>query len=153
MICNTCGRHTQNEEANFCEYCGSSFREHRVISDFAVPGNGETGQQAVQQVGQQVGQNIAQEATEKPITFLHWLGLYAVMFIPMFIPFIGWIVPLVMLFVWAFANNTPVSKKNWSRATLIFLLVYFIVAVFALVSMVNNPIFQELMGTFNLSKF
>lgn len=26
MICKICGRTVQNEEANFCEYCGASFR-------------------------------------------------------------------------------------------------------------------------------
>lgn len=31
------------------------------------------------------------------------------------IPFVGFI----MLFVWAFSSNIPVSKSNWAKATLI----------------------------------
>ena len=144
MICNTCGRQTQNEEANFCEYCGSSFRENIDMPRPAVLQEQASGQL----VGKAASQ---QEATEKPISFMQWLGMYAVLFLPLFIPFIGLIIPLVMLFVWAFANNTPVTKKNWSRATLIFLLVYLIVAVFVIMSVIGNPIFQEMMaGTFDL---
>ena len=30
MICKVCGRTISNEEANFCEYCGASFRELRM---------------------------------------------------------------------------------------------------------------------------
>jgi hypothetical protein len=146
MICNTCGRQTQNEEANFCEYCGSSFRENIDMLGPTVIKEQRAGQPREKAASQQ-------EATERPISFLQWLGMYAILFVPLFIPFIGWVIPLVMLFVWAFANNTPVSKKNWSRATLIFLLVYLIVAVFVITSMIRNPIFQEMMtGTFDLNK-
>ncbi|NLP33869.1 MAG: hypothetical protein GX359_01580 [Clostridiales bacterium] len=147
MICNTCGRQTQNEGANFCEYCGSSFRENRVMPDFVVSQNDEAGQHAEQQGGH----SIAQE-TEKPVTFVQWLGVYALLFIPLFIPMVGWIIPLVLLFVWAFANNTPTTKKNWSRATLIFLLVYFIITVITVIRIMNTPIFQQFMrGTLGLS--
>ena len=27
MVCNSCGRDNQNENSNFCEYCGASLRE------------------------------------------------------------------------------------------------------------------------------
>ncbi|HCR41601.1 MAG TPA: hypothetical protein DIW41_11940 [Lachnospiraceae bacterium] len=144
MICNTCGRQTQNEEANFCEYCGSSFRENINIPEPPVLRRQAAGQPVEQTAPQQ-------ETSEKPISFMQWLGMYAILFLPLFIPFIGWVIPLVMLFVWAFANKTPITKKNWSRATLIFLLVYFIVAVFVIMSIIGNPIFQKMLaGTFDL---
>lgn len=33
------------------------------------------------------------------------------------------IVNIVMLFVWAFTSSTPVSKANWAKASLIFMLI------------------------------
>lgn len=39
------------------------------------------------------------------------------------IPLIGFI----MLFVWAFGSDTPPSKANWAKATLILYLVVFVV--------------------------
>jgi hypothetical protein len=38
------------------------------------------------------------------------------------IPLVGFI----MLFVWAFSEGTSPSKKNWARATLIFLIILFV---------------------------
>lgn len=150
MVCNTCGRHTQNEEANFCEYCGSSFREDRMAADFASTHSHDAGQTVMQQAGQ----NANQEALEKPISFMQWLGTYAILFLPMFIPVIGWVIPLVMLFVWAFANNKSISKRNWSRATLIYVLVNIIIFVIYFIMMMNSPIFQGILkGALDLSKF
>lgn len=148
MVCNTCGRHTQNEEANFCEYCGSSFRENRIAADFVTMQN----QAAGQSVMQQTGQDMHREVLEKPISFLQWLGTYAILFLPMFIPLIGWVVPLVMLFVWAFANNQSVSKRNWSRATLIYILVNLIIGIFYIITMLKSPLFQSIFsGALDLS--
>lgn len=148
MVCNTCGRHTQNEEANFCEYCGSSFRENRIAADFVTMQN----QAAGQSVMQQTGQDMNREVLEKPISFLQWLGTYAILFLPMFIPLIGWVVPLVMLFVWAFANNQSVSKRNWSRATLIYILVNLIIGIFYIITMLKSPLFQSIFsGALDLS--
>lgn len=148
MVCNTCGRHTQNEEANFCEYCGSSFRENRIAADFVAMQN----QAAGQSVMQQTGQDMNREVLEKPISFLQWLGTYAILFLPMFIPLIGWVVPLVMLFVWAFANNQSVSKRNWSRATLIYILVNLIIGIFYIITMLKSPLFQSIFsGALDLS--
>mgnify|MGYP007135335969 CR=1 FL=1 len=150
MVCNTCGRNTQNEEANFCEYCGSSFRENRIVADFAAAQNHATDQSIVQQTNQ----NMNREVLEKPISFLQWLGTYAILFLPMFIPVIGWVVPLVMLFVWAFANNQSVSKRNWSRATLIYIFVNLIIGIIYILTMLNSPIFQGfLKGALDVGNF
>ncbi len=35
------------------------------------------------------------------------------------IPFVGFI----MLFVWAFSSNIPISKSNWAKATLILMVI------------------------------
>ncbi|HWT26510.1 MAG TPA: hypothetical protein VN131_01090 [Mobilitalea sp.] len=138
MVCRTCGRVTQNEEANFCEYCGSSYREQAQFAMNIEPQNNMT---------------VEQEALEKPIPFINWLATYGIILIPtLFIPFIGWIVPIVMLFVWAFNNKTVKSKKNWARATLIFLVVYIILAIAIFVSFMNTPMFQNILnGKFDIN--
>src|SRR5690606_27761229 len=128
-------------EANFSEHGGSSFREDRMAADLASTHSHGAGQTVMQQAGQ----NANQEALEKPISFMQWLGTYAILFLPMFIPVIGWVIPLVMLFVWAFANNKSISKRNWSRATLIYVLVNIIIFVIYFIMMMNSPIFQGIL--------
>lgn len=41
------------------------------------------------------------------------------------IPFVNFI----MLLVWAFSAGTPVSKANWAKATLIFMLIGFVLVI------------------------
>ena len=43
----------------------------------------------------------------------------------MCIPFVNFI----MLLVWAFSAGTPVSKANWAKATLIFMLIGFVLVI------------------------
>lgn len=47
------------------------------------------------------------------------VGDWLITFIIQSIPIIGFI----MLFVWAFGDNTHPSKKTWAQATLLFLLI------------------------------
>lgn len=47
----------------------------------------------------------------KPVTIGNWIITYLLMCIPL--------VNLILLFVWAFGSNTPVSKANWAKASLI----------------------------------
>ena len=35
----------------------------------------------------------------------------------------------IMLLVWAFSAGTPVSKANWAKATLIFMLIGFVLVI------------------------
>ena len=159
MRCNNCGRNTQNEEANFCEYCGSSFRESRLSPNPAAPreqnyteasGNFQE-VMAMKMSDKVMGQETSQaENIEKPITFLNWLGTYGILFVPL----IGGLIFFVMLFVWAFSGATPASKKNWARVTLIFIAVAFIILITYLVTVVSSPMFQEMMsGSFDYNSF
>lgn len=146
MRCDVCGRQVQNEEANFCEYCGSSFRE-RKQSSYHMPqkeqsnyngfGTMPAGMQ-MQQPNQMNGFPHSMEQ-ERPISFLNWLGSYAIFFVPV----VGWLVFIIMLFIWSFSSNTPASKKNWARATLIFVTVFAIVII-AYFAFTMMPIIQEM---------
>jgi hypothetical protein len=153
MRCNVCGRETKNDEANFCEYCGSSFREQR--SNGGNPNPQEQNYQyninrspvMSQMPDEMTGTTNARES-EKPVSFLNWLGTYGIFFIPC----AGWLIFIVMLFIWAFAGNTPLSKRNWARATLIFtaVIIVFMIAYFAIVIAANPGILN---GDFDYNSY
>lgn len=136
MICKVCGRTIANEEANFCEYCGASFREispvenmSQIHSNPVSVSGGVQGEQSYQQnqpawqgqsyqqaqSSQQMAQSALNSQSEKPISFLNWLGT---MLLP-YIPFFGGITYIVMLFIWAFGKDSNPTKKNWARAKLV----------------------------------
>ena len=43
------------------------------------------------------------------------------------------IVNIILLFVWAFSDSTPVSKANWAKATLIWFAVALFIWLFVLI--------------------
>ena len=53
------------------------------------------------------------------------VGEWLITFIIFSIPIIGFI----MLFVWAFGDNTKISKRNWARAMLISIFALFLLAL------------------------
>jgi len=137
MICNTCGRNIQNEEANFCEYCGNSFREHVKVTEGIV-----------------ALQNKVNEEQEKPVSFLNWLGSMSLIFIP----YVGIFAYIIMMFIWAFGSKTPKSKKNWARVALIrggvMFLLFIVIMVIMMNSMMKDPnfmnYFNELQKTYQI---
>ncbi len=167
MRCKVCGRESQNEGANFCDYCGNSFREqaqapyhvdfrqHEMQSNQGYYPNtmGMQYQQGNPAQGFQ-GQGYPQNLEDnRPTTFLNWLGTYGILFIP----FVGWLIFLIMLIVWSVSGNTPASKKNWARATLIFSAIMFIIVVIYLfiviMSMDPELIKQIQSGTFDYDTY
>ncbi|MBH1941694.1 hypothetical protein I5677_12400 [Mobilitalea sibirica] len=134
MVCNACGRLTQNEEANYCEYCGNSFREHINVAVKPEPPKYIT---------------AITENTDKPVPFLNWLGTYALLFIP----YIGGFAFVGLLIFWSLSGSTPQSKKNWARATLIFTIISFIILIIAFMSFFSNPAFMDYMnGTIGMNE-
>jgi ABC-type multidrug transport system fused ATPase/permease subunit len=125
MVCKECGRSTTNENANFCEYCGSSFRENLTNQYFENNTGGNTITKAMSETS--VIDNAEQD---KPISFLNWLGS---MLLP-FIPIVGLFIYPVMLLVWSFGSDTPKSKKNWARATLVVIIIFIILFIFMFTS-------------------
>ena len=122
MICKTCGRVISNEDANFCEYCGTSFRDKmQPVKNTAD----ESGQQST-----------SSDNDEKPISFLNWMGT---MFLP-FVPLIGPFIYIIMLFVWSFGSEAPKSKKNWARATLLIIVIAIVIMVLFISSFMTEYI-------------
>jgi hypothetical protein len=54
-----------------------------------------------------------EDTTYRPVTVGNWMLTYLLMCIPL--------VNLILLFVWAFGSNTPESKANWAKASLIWI--------------------------------
>jgi hypothetical protein len=129
MVCKACGRNATNENANFCEYCGTSFRENMTNQHLENLGGGNT-------LGNNVNESIIIENTEheKPISFWNWLGS---MLLP-FIPILGFFIYPVMLLVWSFGSDTPKSKKNWARASLVSIIIVIILFIFMFTSTIMD---------------
>ncbi len=62
----------------------------------------------------------------RPVSVGEWMVTYLLMFIPL--------VNLIMLFVWAFGGNAPVSKANWAKASLIWILISIVFYIILLVT-------------------
>jgi hypothetical protein len=155
MKCQVCGRQIKNEEANFCEYCGSSVREHYHTESKPEPREqyNQNYSQGIPTMMQMPGRtaNITNTAEpEKPVSFLNWLGTYGMIFIPL----VGPLIFLIMLFVWAFSGTTPASKKNWARVTLIFVAVMIAIVIVYTMYMISTPMFRDMMnGNFDYNSF
>lgn len=147
MRCKECGREAYSENPNFCEYCGSSFRE----KDQSYGHSNVVSQQPMdygynQGIEQNVNQTIDQVSNEKTISFKQWIVIYAILLFSPFVPVIGLIIPIVMLFVWGFANNSQPTKKNWARATLLFILASLIISFIAFAVILSDPRYQQLLN-------
>lgn len=151
MVCNSCGRTSGNENANFCDYCGASLKgkdtyvatengnsgERQLEARVDSTGSSLFGKNVEGQGNDQAPQTVyggsyvpsTEDASEKPVSFWNFLGS---MLIP-FIPIVGPIVYFVMLLVWSFGSDTHPSKKNWARATLVFGIISVGIAIIFLV--------------------
>ncbi len=157
MICYNCGRQVQNEKANFCEYCGASFREQAqatkpVEKNQVNPTSGiQQGAFTANDAMQMTASNIVPK--DNPIGFMSWLGTYAILGALLMIPYLGWIGFIALLLFWAFNNKTPATKRNWARVTLIFVgivMVFLIIAVMTFMSLYYNQIVD---GTFDFNTY
>jgi hypothetical protein len=60
------------------------------------------------------------DSNYKPVTVGDWMITALLLGIP--------IVNIVLIFVWAFGGNTPVSKANFAKATLIWCLISMVIS-------------------------
>ena len=58
---------------------------------------------------------------DEPVRVGEWIGTFILTAIP--------IVGIIMLFVWAFGDSAPASKKNWAIATLIWYAIMIVLAI------------------------
>jgi H+/gluconate symporter-like permease len=119
VVCKSCGRSTSNENANFCDYCGASYKEVIFIQN-----------EDKQKKDSQIRESNEIEDGEKTISFRNWVGT---LLLPV-IPLVGPIIYLVMMLVWAFGSDTNKSKKNWARASLVVGCVFIVLIIFIMVN-------------------
>lgn len=58
---------------------------------------------------------------QQPVSVGNWMLTILIMAIPL--------VNLIMLLVWAFSSGTPLSKSNWAKATLLWILIMIVIGV------------------------
>lgn len=129
MICKVCGRGIQNNEANFCEYCGTP-----VNGNFHAEIVGENRLTETIKEVQPTGifDRMINELNKTPIKFRTWL---IILLIPM-IPTAGVFLYLAMLLYFSFGSRVQTTLKNWARVTIVVLLV----SIFALASVFSDII-------------
>ena len=128
-VCTSCNA-PNNDINQFCSKCGSTL-ESAPVQNTPIP----TAQEQVQQPYFNV--------QPQHMSMGGWFGR---MCIP-FIPIVGPLVYIIMLFVWAFGDNKNETFKNWAKATLIFAAIIFalyIVLFAALGSFIFTGIFDAL---------
>lgn len=126
MRCMVCGREAMNPEANFCDYCGSSFREcnrESADSDSSVrkaeDGDGYSafGTEAFDDRSIGAREKISGEKEGTKDTIWTYLGAF---FLPM-VPMVGVFLWLFMMFSWAAGSKVNESRRCFARAYLIFI--------------------------------
>ncbi|WP_167958974.1 zinc ribbon domain-containing protein [Anaerosporobacter faecicola] len=111
IICKVCGRHIENDNANFCENCGESLREH---SSFEY-----------QEPVKPAVQNTIEGASNE-IPFRTFMGVLLLQLIPG----VGWLIYAIVLVTWLLGNQYSQTHKNFAKASLIMSLISLVGAVF-----------------------
>lgn len=127
--CKVCGRKNPLPEANFCYYCGASFREKGTDDEperrVSEPEENSAGTEAV------VSEPDVTQV-KRPFTTFRWLGLLLLLLIPPY----GWIAFLVIALISAFGANATDERRAFAKAFLIFSA---IVIVLACILIYSNP--------------
>ena len=106
--CNNCGNILE-DDANICSRCGT---QYIALQGTSTEQAKQTYQQPFQQPYGQGYQQPYQPYGEQPMGVGSWVGTI------LLTTCLG-IISLILLFIWAFGNDTPIAKKNYCRAMLI----------------------------------
>lgn len=164
MICRACGRIIANENANFCEYCGTAVDENRDggVNKTVQFENYSAGQEnnynnndryrQTDSTGQPQGApgligvyngTAGMAQAEGSMSFWHWI---LVVLLP-YVPVIGSFAFMILLFVWGFGHTASTTRKNWARATLVMIAVALIMMSYMLSSLMGQEGISELMNS------
>lgn len=80
---------------------------------------------------------------ENSMSFLHWI---VIMLLP-FIPMIGMFAYLAVLLIWAFGRTASKTRKSWARATLVITLVSFLMVMYMFQTVLGSGGMAELMNS------
>lgn len=80
---------------------------------------------------------------ENSMSFVHWIVVMALPYIPM----IGTFAYLVLLLIWAFGRTASKTRKSWARATLVITVAAMLMMSYMLQSVLGSGGFAELMNS------
>ncbi|MGI6325639.1 MAG: zinc ribbon domain-containing protein [Saccharofermentanales bacterium] len=140
MFCPNCGK-SNPDDSRFCESCGTNMLE-APAAPVAPPPVQTTYQQPAptpQPVAYQPVQQAVPQATvqggmvdlNKPLGVGGFFGMFAINLIP----FVGSLIFLIMLFVWAFGSTVNQNKKNLARALLLWALIALVVVIILMIAL------------------
>lgn len=131
MLCNKCNSDIP-ENSFFCPVCGAY-----TTNDFQQPNTNYDPSSATRYMNM----NQVSKQDDEPVSVGMWLGIFLINLIPC----IGCLVYIILMFVWAFGNNTKKTLKNFAKAQLIILLVFvcFIVLAMIFSSLTNWNLFNQ----------
>ncbi|MCQ2505913.1 MAG: zinc ribbon domain-containing protein [Lachnospiraceae bacterium] len=125
MICRECGRNTENENANFCFYCGARLSNER-FENVNIVDRMQSVDYEYTKINEE--KNVAANnelPKSQPFSVLKYVGL---MMLPFLFPPFSSIAFVVILFMYAFRKDDP-YVRNWAIAMLIVAALFIILAI------------------------
>ena len=154
MRCTVCGREAMNPEANFCDYCGSSFRQNREEARNQGANTQENGSWSAFETLAQERVELqnrtvvpANGVNEKPVTLWTFLGV----FLLIFLPYVGMYAFLGLLLCWSFAPGITGVRKTFARALLIFSAIMMVFMVLCVSVMLESGMFDSILQQMGIS--
>lgn len=117
MICQNCGRELP-EGVAFCDNCGASQPAPATAAAPTAP-----------VAPSPVVNNFYAPNMKQPVSVAGWIGRSLIPCIPL----VGWLIYLIMLFMWAGDQTKETSFNNWAKAQLWVMLIGLGIAVFVLI--------------------
>ena len=116
MFCKKCGGKLESYASN-CAFCGTPVEKYNEKMNYVKE-----------------EKKVAKLAT-KPMGAWRWIGFYL---LPC-IPFVGFIIQIVLIFKWAFGKHGDDTLRGYARSQLIIALFALILVVVAIVFVALNP--------------
>ena len=125
-ICPKCGAEA---DGVFCVNCGAAVNESPAAP--AAPVYTPPVQPTYSAPQQPYGYYPPQQPTEQPVSVGGWIGRSLIPYIPG----VGWIIYLIMLFVWMGDKTKEESFRNWAKAQLIVMGILFALVLVLMIFM------------------
>lgn len=135
MRCMVCGREAMNPEANYCDYCGSPFREsekngqdatsvRNAYQDREAPGESGYTAFGTTEYREELRMPRKDSSQAKGISVWMFLGIMCLQFVPG----IGLFAYIGVLLWLGFSPQIADARKNWARASLIYTGIMFVLS-------------------------
>ncbi len=135
---NNYGKTTVNANNNYYE--NSPYNTQPQAPAYSGQTNQVQNQQPYQQNMINYGSYTNPE--EGHVSTLAWIGIFCIPLIPV----VGWLVQLILMFVWAFGGTNKISLRNYARAALIVaaVAILLMILIFAVAGVSFSEIIDQL---------